>query len=79
MRQEGIYGVITTKKGRVDEADENGDVGAAARALSELLAEAGFLGVASLVSTDDNAARVIITLSASQTRKLGALIDKGKR
>jgi hypothetical protein len=60
------------------ELGRDGDVGAASRVLLEVLAEAGFLRVASLVSTDDDAARVIVTLSAGQDRDLAALIVRGR-
>jgi hypothetical protein len=70
---ERTEGVVTTKTG------EDGDVGAASCALMELLAEVGFQKVARLVSVDDDAARVIVTLSASQTRDLAALIAKGRQ
>jgi hypothetical protein len=55
------------------------DVRAASHELVELLAESGFRQVASLVSVNDDAARVILTLSASDTKKLMALIRRGKQ
>jgi hypothetical protein len=70
---ERTEGVVTTKTG------EDGDIGEAFRALMELLAEVGFQKVASLVSVDVDAACVIVTLSASQTQDLAALIAKGRQ
>jgi hypothetical protein len=55
------------------------DVRTASHKLIELLAESGFRQVASLVSVNDDAARVILTLSASDTKKLMALIRRGKQ
>jgi hypothetical protein len=66
-------GVVTTRTG------EDGDVGEASRALMELLAEVGFQKVASLVSVDEDAVCVIVTLSASQTYDLAALIAKSRK
>jgi hypothetical protein len=59
-------------------ADKTPDVGAAARALSEVLAENGFLKVGSLVTTDEDEGRVVIRLSAIETGSLLALIVKGR-
>jgi hypothetical protein len=75
----GQADVATTSTDKAVAADETPDVGAAARALSEVLAENGFLKVGSLVSTDEDEGRVIITLSASETRQLAALIVKGRQ
>jgi hypothetical protein len=69
--------VATTSADKAVAADEAPDVGAAARELSEVLTENGFLKVGSLVSTNEDEGRVIITLSASETRQLAALIVKG--
>jgi hypothetical protein len=57
----------------------DGDVRAASRELVEVLAESGFRQVASLVSVDEDAAKVIVALSASDTQKLMALIRRGRQ
>jgi hypothetical protein len=71
--------VATTSTDKAVAADETPYAGTAARALSEVLAENGLLKVGSLVSTNEDKGRVIITLSASETRQLAALIIKGRQ
>jgi hypothetical protein len=65
--------VVTTK------TDEDGDVGEVSRMLVEVFAEVGFQRVASMVSTDDDAAKVVVTMNAGQARKLVSLIARGRQ
>jgi hypothetical protein len=75
----GQKDVATTSTDRAVAADETPGAGAAACALSEVLAENGFRKVGSLVSTNEDEGRVMITLSAGETRQLAALIVEGRK